>query len=141
MQALTKALTYSGLLPFILLSCCGLLQIDKLFGITILDIFISYGAVILSFIAGIHFAYAIMQHKLNTLLLILSNIIALLCVLCLFLEHSLALFFLMLGYLVNMWIDFIAYQHCITDKWFLNLRLRVSLIVMVCLLLQFYYTF
>lgn len=138
-EQLTKILTYCGSLPFIFLTYLGFSKVIHLFTIDINLILISYGAIILSFISGMHFSYAILQDKISNRILILSNMVALISWSCLLVNFKLALMVIIIGYISNLIIDYISYKNLVTEKWFFNLRLRVSLIVISCLILNFWH--
>lgn len=140
-EKLTKILTYSGSIPFLLLTYLIFLKDNYFFTIDISLILISYGAIILSFICGMHFSYAILQDKISNKLLILSNLLALISWLCLLINFKLSLMLIIIGYISNLIIDFISYKNLIIKKWFFNLRLRISLIVISCLVLSFWRIF
>lgn len=135
-EQLTKILTYLGSIPFIFLTYLNFFEVNYLFNIEVSLILISYGAIILSFISGIHFSYAILQDKINKPLLILSNIVALTAWLCVLMNFTLALVIMIMGYVVNLLIDFLSYKNLVITRWFFNLRLRISVIVISCLVLN-----
>jgi hypothetical protein len=136
-EQLTKILTYCGSIPFLFLTYLGFSKTTHFFTIDISLILISYGAIILSFISGMHFSYAMLQDKVSNRLLILSNIVALISWLCLLINFKLALVVIIIGYICNLIIDFVSYKNLVIKKWFFNLRLRISLIVIFCLVLNF----
>ena len=138
-EQLTKILTYCGSIPFIFLTYLSFSKSDQLFTINTNLILISYGAIILSFISGMHFSYAILQDKISNRLLILSNIMALMSWLCLLVNFKLALVVIIIGYIFNLIVDFVAYKNLVIKRWFFNLRLRISLIVISCLILNFWH--
>ncbi|MFT7099309.1 MAG: hypothetical protein ACJAS6_001187 [Rickettsiales bacterium] len=140
-ETLTKILTYCGSLPFIFLTYLKILGINDFFAIEVSKMIISYGAVILSFIAGIHFSYAILQEKFAIKFLIFSNIVALLCWLSLLINFKSAVALMLICCFSNIVIDFVAYKKHVIEKWFFDLRLRISLIVMICLLVNFGHIF
>ena len=135
-EQLTKILTYCGSIPFLFLTYLGFSKATHFFTIDTSLILISYGAIILSFISGMHFSYAILQDKISNRLLILTNIVALISWLCLLVNFKLALVVIIIGYISNLIIDYISYKNLVIEKWFFNLRLRVSLIVISCLILN-----
>ena len=139
-KQLTKILTYCGSIPFLFLTYLGFSKATNFFTIDVSLMLISYGAIILSFISGMHFSYAILQDKISNRLLILSNIVALISWLCLLINFKLALAFIIIGYISNLIIDFVSYKNLVVEKWFFNLRLRISLIVISCLILNFWHT-
>lgn len=136
-EQLTKVLTYSGSIPFLFLTYLDFSKASHFLTIDISLILISYGAIILSFISGMHFAYAILQDKISNRLLILSNVVSLISWLCLLINFKLALLVIIMGYISNLIIDFVSYKKLVIEKWFFDLRLRVSLIVIFCLILNF----
>ena len=136
-EQLVKILTYSGSLPFIFLTCFRFCGLSQFFTIDTSLILISYGAIILTFISGMHFSYAILQNKINTRLLIASNIMAIISWLCLLINFKLALVVMITGFISNFIIDLVSYKNSIIEKWFFNLRLKISLIVIFCLVLNF----
>ena len=136
-EQLTKILTYSGSIPFLFLTYLGFSKDTHFLTIDISLILISYSTIILSFISGMHFSYAILQDKISNRLLILSNIVTLISWICLLISFKLALVFVTLGYISNLIIDFVSYKNLVVEKWFFNLRLRISLIVISCLVLNF----
>ena len=136
-EQLVKILTYSGSLPFIFLTCFRFSDLSQFVTIDTSLILISYGAVILTFISGMHFSYAILQNKINTRLLIASNIMAIISWLCLLINFKLALVVMITGFISNLIIDLVSYKNSIIEKWFFNLRLKISLIVIFCLVLNF----
>lgn len=140
-EILAKILTYSGSLPFIFLTYIKISGSNYFFATSIDSILIAYGAIILSFISGMHFSYAILQDKISIKLLILSNIIALFSWLSLLINFKFALAIILVCYLFNLIIDFISYQNAVIERWFFDLRLRISLVVIVCLVLNFWYIF
>jgi len=138
-EHLTKILTYAGSLPFIFFTLLDFCDVDHFLSIYISFIIIAYGTIILSFISGMHFSYAILQNKHNIKLLVLSNIIALLSWVSLLINLQLALAMIMIGYLSNLMIDVMSYRNSIIPKWFFDLRLRISFIVLLCLILNFWH--
>lgn len=134
---LTKTLTYLGSIPFIFFTCLKLFEIRYFLGIATSLFLITYTAIISSFISGIHFAYAISQNKMTSRLLISSNIISLFSWVALLLNLKPALVIVLLCYLCNVIIDFFAYQSRIIEKWFFDLRLIISFVVIICLVLNF----
>jgi hypothetical protein len=136
-QNLTKILTYCGSIPFLFLTYLYFAGIDSFFAINTSLILISYASIILSFISGMHFSYAILQNKINNRLLILSNAISLTAWLCLLINFKLALLVIIIGYLFSLMIDHISYKNLIIEKWFFHLRIKITLIVVFCLILNF----
>lgn len=138
-ERLTKILTYCGSIPFIFLTYLIFSKTTNFLAFNVTLMLVSYGAIILSFISGMHFSYAILQDKMHIRLLVLSNIVALVSWLCLLINFKLALVVIIMGYIFNLIIDFVSYKNLVLEKWFFNLRFRISLIVIFCLVLNFWY--
>ena len=138
---LIKILTYCGSIPFIFLTYLIFSKTTNFLAFNVTLMLVSYGAIILSFISGMHFSYAILQDKMHIRLLVLSNIVALVSWLCLLINFKLALVVIIIGYIFNLIIDFVSYKNLVLEKWFFNLRLRISLIVIFCLVLNFWRIF
>jgi len=141
---LANILTYLGLVPFVFLTLLITNDVTT-FSYTYPKeefFLISYAAIINSFISGIYFGYAISSSRSNisNKLLILSNIIALLAWLSLIVGiKSTSIIILILCYILNLIMDYFCYKNNIIEKWFFNLRLRISLIVIFCLVLSFWH--
>ena len=128
-------LTYSGSVPFL-----GAV-LAKYFGVDILgvnaDLLIyTYGAVIASFIAGIHWAvYLFRDFKSN--LFVHSNIVALVAwsVPLLHIPAGSLLLVLCFGYLL--YIDRQLVANGIWEKWYYRMRVKITGIVSVALLAHF----
>jgi len=140
-KQLTKILTYSGSIPFLFLTYLGFSKATNFLTLDISLILISYGAIILSFISGMHFSYSILQDKNSNRLLIISNVVAIISWLCLLINFKLALVVMIIGYVLNLIIDFVSYKNLVIERWFFNLRLRISLIVISCLASNFWHIF
>ena len=140
-ERLIKILTYCGSIPFIFLTYLIFSKTTHFLAFNVTLMLVSYGAIILSFISGMHFSYAILQDKMHIRLLFLSNIVALVSWLCLLINFKLALVVIIMGYIFNLIIDFVSYKNLVLEKWFFNLRLRISLIVIFCLVLNFWRIF
>lgn len=134
---LTKILTYLGAIPFIFLSYLNFINYQNIFSLNTSFIVLAYGAIILSFISGIHFCYAILQDKFSQELLVLSNIIALISWLSLLLNSVLGITILIFALFVNLLIDYKACKLGIIPNWFFSLRLRITLIVIISLTLNY----
>ena len=126
---IARLLTYAGATPFILLSFLAVVDINYLFDKSISSIFILYAAIILSFVSGMQFAYALLQHNRSKQLLVTSNIIALVAWLAVLINFKLGLCLLIIGYIITLYIDSVAYRWGIIKKWFWQLRFRISFIV------------
>lgn len=132
---LAKILTYSGILPFI---ACAVYVFfaDNIpfFQISAMDVLLAYGAIIASFIAGIHWGiYLFKDAPLN--LFIHSNVIALLAWVSLLFPPliSAGILIMCFGYLLA--IDRSIFKAGIYEDWFYQLRLHASCAVIISLML------
>ena len=133
---LTKLLTYAGSIPFIFLTILNLKGTQIIYGADVKQALIAYAAIILSFVAAIHFAYGIMQDQYANSFLIKSNIIALAAWVALLIEFQLAIFIILTGFIITTFIDICAFKKSVNPEWFFKLRMRISIIVIICLSLN-----
>lgn len=130
---LAKTLTMFGALPFI-----GAV-VARVYGLDALHVryfSLTYGAVIVSFLSGMHWGLFLSQaHLTRTNLLLSSNIIALLA------WGSLLLFSATLQYVVQiacfislLLIDRKLTNEGVLERWFFDLRNKISLLVVICLI-------
>jgi hypothetical protein len=141
---LAPTLTYLGALPFlcaVLLSLSPYLNLPNYFGGNIAypafkskALMHSYGAIILSFLAGIQWGSYLHNTK-QIQLLIISNIIAVFAWLSLMVfATKLALFILLIGFITTLITDFYSNKNQIIPLWFWELRKRISIIVCLSIL-------
>jgi hypothetical protein len=130
---LTKLLTYSGSIPFILLTIISFSGKEYILQINITEALIFYSAIILSFISGIHFSYAILKNLSYKSTLITSVTIALFSCLSLLVNIKTGFIILIACYIINIIIDRFAYEKKFISKWFYELRRNISIIVILCL--------
>ena len=126
-------LTYLGLIPFILTLVLSFSLVNHSYAQLA---FLCYGAVILSFLAGIHWGLAFQKPRLDCFYLILSsNVIALLAWVSLLLSISVvSIIFLLVGFIIQCAID-CRLQWCgVIPRWYLLMRVRVTLIVVIMLI-------
>ena len=135
-ETLAKILTYLGSIPFIFLTYVAIYGNNYIALNTANTVLMAYCAIILSFISGMHFSYAILQDKISIKLLLFSNIIALASWFSLLVSFKIALVIMLICYFFNLIIDLISYRNLIIEKWFFHLRLRISGIVMACVILN-----
>lgn len=128
-----RILTYSGLLPFLILGLVVASQVEES---NCRLAFFSYGAVIISFICGIHWATCLFfpdRHGVG--LLLQTNLIALLGWISIFLgQHQLSLGLQCFCFIYLLAIDLYLYRQSLLPKWFFNLRLHASLLVIFMLI-------
>ena len=132
-QRLAQFLVYSGALPFIASVCASLMGWEifdaRWYGI-------SYGAIILSFLAGIHWGvYLFASSSCPQNLFITSNIAALLGWLSLLVyPHWVAFFLLILCFSWMLLLDHKLFRLDILPGWFYRLRVHATIIVIASLL-------
>lgn len=133
-KKLATLLTYAGTLPFLAGIIVQIIGVD-LGGLNIGHLVIAYGAVIVSFIAGIHWGiYMFRDSPLN--LLIHSNMVALTAWITLYFM-SLASFLILILCLVYLAVlDIKLKQADVLEGWFIKIRLKASGIVIVCLIIN-----
>ncbi len=59
----TKILTYLGSIPFVIMTILKIMNINYFLNMSVNSLIITYGAIIISFICGIHFYYVIASNK------------------------------------------------------------------------------
>ncbi len=134
-KVIAKVLAYFGTVPF-----WGAIAANVLFpnalntlGLDLGDTVLAYGAIIASFIAGIHWGiYISKRPPIN--LLIHSNVIALLAWGALLVGGHFGMWMLLGCFIYLLFLDFQLVNSKTTDKWFYHLRLRVSSIVCASLI-------
>lgn len=143
MFTLPLVLTLLGALPFIGLA--ALLYIKPVWGDAILFYyaFVTYGAIILTFLAGIHWGLAVAfgRHQLTRvcrILLIWSNVVALSAWIALLMfEYPLAIPLLAVGFAVQWLMDRRLYQTYFIPIWFIRIRNLITPIVLVACLVAY----
>lgn len=132
-QRLAKALTYSGLLPFLYFPVYLFFTGNNvIFGFDVEALLVAYSAVIVSFIAGIHWGIFLFK-KSSLNLFLCSNIIALLACLSIFSIFFLNLIILILCLFFLILIDSSLFNQQLLDPWFYKLRLQVSTLALLSL--------
>lgn len=132
-KSLIKILTYAGIIPFIF-AIVIMLKVGS--GPEVQKIVSAYTSIIIAFISGIQFAYGLRTQKLFASVIILSNVISLVGWLAIVVEeisHTAILQILCL--LILLFADWHLYHNKIVDKWFMKLRVKVSAIVILCLVI------
>ncbi|MBB3948617.1 cellulose synthase/poly-beta-1,6-N-acetylglucosamine synthase-like glycosyltransferase [Rhizobium skierniewicense] len=120
-------LAYAGALPFWLL----MLAPETVAGFDTASAFVSYGAIISSFMAGTLWGRAQIEHG-NILFMGVSNVLALIAFVTLVAGLSLAALFVQLAVFGLLLVaDFKSLAQRNEHRWYLVLRLRVTLLVAV----------
>lgn len=132
-RSMATALTYAGTLPF-LAAAAG-----STFGVfTATDaawVAVSYGAVIVAFLSGIHWAYGLHEGHEAPRLMLGSNVTALVAWLALLLDARFAALLLLMLCFIFLWVvDRRLARMGIVTPWFYQLRCRATAIVLMCLL-------
>lgn len=133
-HSLANILTFSGAVPFIVCALLTITSIDLPYiDVTVSDVMIGYGAVIASFIAGIHWGlYLFKSSPIN--LFVASNVITLIAWASLYFSAMLSALILVGCFVLLLLIDKQLVKHQIIEDWFYSLRLRISAIVISALL-------
>ncbi len=132
---LAQVLTYSGTLP--LIACALLAWMPSLSGVDVAAIAVAYGAVIASFISGIHWAASLFfAQRCGHFPLVASNVIALLAWTGLLLDSAiLACLLLVLCFVSLLMIDRRLHAQTVLPTWFYRLRRNATAIVISMLVL------
>lgn len=132
--SVAKILTYMGVLPFLFLGFTKTIQVS-IFDTTML--LPTYGAVIISFICGIHWAaFLFFSEKCTHHLLIQSNVITLLGWVSILPAVSYFTEILqILCFIYLLLLDFELYKNQVIPSWFFKLRTRVTLLVVLALVI------
>jgi hypothetical protein len=133
---IAKFLTYAGSIPFIFLTILNLKGTQTIYGTDVTKALIAYAAIILSFVAAIHFAYGIIQDQYAKSFLIKSNVIALAAWIALLIQFKLAILIILAGFIITTFIEICAFKKAVIPEWFFKLRIRISIIVIICLSLN-----
>ncbi|WP_236180665.1 DUF3429 domain-containing protein [Pseudomonas sputi] len=130
-------LGYGGLLPFIFLALLIPFSLDyrPLFAIAL----VNYGAVILSFVGALHWAFAMtvldMRAEQRRNRFIWSVIPALIAWIATLLPMPIGCLLLVIGFVAHLRQDRQLFPIMSLPAWYLPLRLRLTLVASVCLLL------
>lgn len=131
-KELIRTLTYAGAIPFVGLSLCIFYEYTLIDSIPNLFLYITYSAIILSFLAGMNWGQALnTPNKTAKYLFITSNVIALLAWGCLLIQQSLiALALFALGFMFQLIIDLKLNAVQLIEPWFFRLRVQVTIVVL-----------
>lgn len=139
------ALTFAGALPFVIALVALFFELPRADAIRIflLEAVMLYGAVIASFVSGIHWGLHLdpaRAERAELNLFVSSNICALAAWVALLLPMAHAPFLLLAVVFAALFaIDWSLFRKGLIERWFFALRLRISAIVVPsCLLLAFF---
>lgn len=127
-----RLLTFAGAIPFVGLTILAVSGSDWL-SINPAQALLTYGAVIVSFISGIHWAQAL-NHEKQSGLLWHSNIVALLAWLSSLLSTSVGVPILIFCLVYLLVLDYQLFKQTIITACFWRLRLQITSIVLLSLL-------
>lgn len=131
---LAQVLTYAGTLP--LIGCALMAWTRTPPGVDAAAVGIAYGAVIASFISGIHWAASLFFHpRCGQLPLIVSNVIALLAWVSVLLGNVWGCLLLALCFVSLLALDRRLHAQAVLPTWFYRLRRSATVIVVSMLLL------
>ena len=129
-------LGYGGLLPFVGLAL--LIRLDSHHGLVWGDALVAYGAVILSFVGALHWGFAMALPDLTAeqrrACFIWSTVPALIAWPAILLMPPLASALLVAGFVAHYWQDRRLAVQTTLPRWYLPLRLRLTIVASVCLL-------
>lgn len=132
-QTLPKLLTYTGIIPFVVPAL--LIVTHQPIGLSIQVwqlLFLSYSAIILSFLGGIHWGTTLTTNIKPNTLYITSNIASLGAWLSLILNSQLlSAFLLLFGFMMQLIIDLLVLPRTTYPNWFIQVRIRAT--VFVCI--------
>lgn len=125
--------TYSGVLPFLFLPCYRLFTGNStLFSLDVQTLLMTYAAVIVAFIAGIHWGvFLFRQCSLN--LFLHSNIIALLAWASVLWTLLWGVAILAFCFVYLLWIDTVLVRQQLLEPWFYRLRVHASALALLSL--------
>lgn len=130
-ENLAQLLTYAGILPFLGVVIMSIIKPDFL-GLNYNYITLTYGAVIASFISGIHWGvYLFKDTHMN--LFIHSNIVALLAWFAVVTDISISEGILIACFFYLLCIDVKLEKIGVLDPWYLRMRLNASAAVIMAL--------
>ena len=132
-SSLANLLAFSGTIPFVMPIVLNALNVDVLgLGLDYQRIVFTYAAIIASFMAGIHWAFA-MQDNHSLRLFIECNVVALSAWFALlwYSPHSLLIFIACFVFLLA--IDLRLVKAGLLEDWYISMRKKITIIVVVSL--------
>lgn len=133
-QSLAKILTYAGILPFLVCAVLALFTDDApLLPVGLSQVVLAYGAVIASFVAGIHWGIFLFRDT-PVNLFIHSNVIALLAWLSLLMPTAAGTCTLIICFGYLLFIDNKNHHAKAIESWFFTLRIQASVAVIITLI-------
>ncbi len=135
-----QLLGYSGLLPFVGIT---LLLLSKPYHQAYWQhALLSYGAVILTFVGALHWAFAMqardIAHTIQRNLYVWSVIPSLAAWLALLLPYTYGCGLLVSFFVMALWRDLLLDRVFVLPDWYLPLRKKLTLIVTICLLVAIF---
>lgn len=130
-QTIAKLLTFAGVIPFVGLTILSVSGADLL-TVHPAHALLLYGAVIVSFLSGIHWGQAL-SHPGAKPLLWHSNVVALLAWLAVLQTVSVGVAILIICLVYLLALDYKLFKQSIITNWFWRLRLQATSIVLLSL--------
>ncbi len=128
-------LGYAGLVPFVGLAAASLMEVEPRAASMAL---LAYGAVILSFVGALHWAFAMLLPQLavmrRTWMYAWSTVPALMAWCALLLESRVGSVILVMAFALHYLQDRRLSVQGLLPAWYLPLRLRLSMVAIICLL-------
>jgi hypothetical protein len=136
---IARVLTYAGILPFLLLGMAIALHIS---GLNYSLALFLYGAVIISFLCGMHWAvFLFFSQNCSRNLLLHSNSITLIGWLSVLVAIPQVTFLLqILSFLYVLILDLELYRNKVIPSWFFDLRLKATCSVVLLLFITAWYS-
>lgn len=126
-----KNLGYYGLVPFVAALLMMVMQ-QSLYGLNGIDMFITYSAIILSFLTGIWWGIRLVRPEVGLVWILVSNAIAVLAWIALLVSQTLfALAILALGYLTVWFGDSRLNSSGLIRRSYFNFRTLLSTVVII----------
>ena len=130
-SSLASLLAFSGTLPFVVPIVLNSFRLDVL-GLDYQRIVFTYAAIITSFMAGIHWTFALQRNDASRLF-IESNAITLTAWFALLWYSSYSLLIFIVCFICLLIIDLRLEKQGLLENWYIQLRLKITAIVVVSL--------
>ena len=132
-----KLLSYGGLIPFIA-TLSGLFLFEGTLRELCLNGYIAYAAVILSFVGAVHWGFILRAKPDNAILLLsLSVLPNLTAWVSLLLTQSLSLLVLLLAFPLLFFYEKVTVLNSLLPDWYMQMRLRLTIIVTLTVFITF----
>lgn len=136
-----RVLTYLGVIPFLFAFIVRFMPAEVYVAISSVQFIVTYGAIIVSFIAGTHWSYYLLDNKVKLKLQIHSNIIALIAWIAVLFHNLISIYVLIFCFLYLLMLDYKSYKMQYIQYWYFKLRLHVTALVCAILILYVFSIF